>query len=144
MELEPLATPFELIEDRRAKIEEPPPVRLVAIEDCRLLAAAGLERELDRFYVGHLRFQRQDDPGRIVYKAENQDLHFQIVERHQPRRDMRTLGIAVPSLAELSQRLIDAEIEFLRLRGLTPGQQSLMVYDPAGNPLEITEFGFAI
>jgi hypothetical protein len=141
MELEPSVGGFAPIEDRRPKIEEPPPVRLVAVEDCRLIASAGLECELDRFYVGLLRFLRLDDPSRIVYKAENQDLYFEIVERQEPPRPMRTLGIVVPSLAELTQRFNDAEVEFTRLRGLVPGMQCLIVYDPAGNPLEITEFG---
>ncbi|MGA3065841.1 MAG: hypothetical protein ABSF29_03230 [Tepidisphaeraceae bacterium] len=144
MELELSTGTFTPRRDRRPRLEEPPPVRLVAIEDCRLPASAGLEQELDRFYAGLLRFQRLDDSDQLAYKAENQDLRFQIVEGPVTPREMRTLGIAVPSLAELTQRLNDAEIEFVRLQGLMPGTQSLMVYDPAGNPLEITEFGFAL
>jgi hypothetical protein len=144
MELEPIATPFEPAEDRRPKIEPPPPVRLIAIDDCRLPAAAGLERKLDQFYVGLLHFFRGDDPREIVYIAENHDLHFDIDERPQPREDMRSLGIAVPSLTDLVQQFNDAEIEFIRLRGLTPGADVIALYDPAGNPLEIIQYGIAI
>jgi hypothetical protein len=144
MELEPVTTPFVPAEDRRQKIEEPPPVRLIAIEDCRLPATAGLEPKLDQFYLGLLRFFRVEDPARVAYHAENHDLYFQITELPQPRTDARSLGIAVPSLAELTQRLNEAEIEYIRQRGLIPGFDTISLYDPAGNPLEISEFGIAI
>jgi hypothetical protein len=144
MELEPVTTPFVPAEDRRQKIEEPPPVRLIAIEDCRLPTTAGLEPKLDQFYLGLLRFFRADDPLRVAYHAENHDLYFQIAELPQPRTDARSLGIAVPSLAELTQRLNEAEIEYIRQRGLIPGFDTIALYDPAGNPLEISEFGIAI
>ncbi len=144
MELEPIATPFEPVEDRRPKIEQPPLVRLIAIDDCRLPATAGIERKLDQFYLGLLQFFRREDTRDIVYSAENHDLYFDITERPQPREDMRSLGIAVPSLADLAQRLNDAEIEFMRLRGITPGDDVIALYDPAGNPLEIIEYAIAI
>ena len=57
--------------DVRPKIEEPPPGRLVSIEDSQLWAGAGLERELDDFYVGLLKFERQQAENEIVYRAEN-------------------------------------------------------------------------
>jgi len=144
MKLAPVTTPFVPAEDRRPKIEEPPPVRLIAIEDCRLPAAAGLEPKLDQFYLGLLRFFRAEDPARAAYHAENHDLYFEITERPQPRTDARSLGIAVPSLAELTQRLSDAEIEYIRQRGLIPGLDTVFLYDPAGNPLEISQFGIVI
>jgi hypothetical protein len=144
IELENSPDGFEPIEDKRPKIEEPPPVRLVAVEDCSLSAAAGLERDLDAFYVGLLGFEREEDGGGIVYRAENFRLRIAVIERPQPREDYHPLGIVVPSLFDLMQRLADAEIEFVRQRGLMPGVESLLLSDPAGNPLEITQFMLAI
>jgi hypothetical protein len=144
IKLERIAAPFTPDEDRRPKIEQPPPVRLVAVDDCRLSAPAGLEHDLDNFYIGLLRFARLDDPHRIVYRAENHDLYFEVLERPEPRQDMRALGIAVPSLADLIQRLNHAEISYLRLRGLSPGMNCIALYDPAQNPLEISQYGLVI
>jgi hypothetical protein len=144
MELEQTTRPFVPVDDKRPKMEPPPPVRLVAVEDCVLTAPAGLERELDEFYIGLLGFQR-DDPGLpIVYRAENQSLRIEIVETPQPRQNMRSLGICVPSLWELARRFNEVEIEFARLRGLTPGTESLLLADPAENPVEITELRLVI
>src|SRR3954454_9604123 len=48
--------------DRRRRMPEPLPVRLVAVADVRLPATAGLERELDAFYVDLLGFEREGVP----------------------------------------------------------------------------------
>jgi hypothetical protein len=144
MKLENASTRFEPVEDKRPKMVEPPPVRLVAVEDCLLLAAAGLERELDSFYVGLLGFERVEGVDGIVYRAENFYLRIGIVERVLDRENLRPLGIAVPSLTELRRRLLESEMEFVWQRGLTPGMESLLLSDPAGNPLEITEYHIAI
>jgi hypothetical protein len=143
MELERCSIPFDLAEDKRPKMEEPPPVRLVAVDDCVLLAPAGLERDLDGFYVGLLKFERLEEEG-IVYRAENFSLRFSVIERFPEREDLRPLGIAVPSLVELRRQLEELEIEFMRQRGITPGLESILLRDPAGNSLEITEFHIAI
>lgn len=144
MELEQTTQPFVPVNDKRPKLEEPPPVRLVAVDDCILSAPAGLERELDEFYVGLLGFQRDDAQLPIVYHAENQSLRIEIVEKPDPRENLRSLGICVLSLAELVRRLNEEEIEFVRQRGLMPGNESLLLTDPAGHPLEITEFRLII
>jgi hypothetical protein len=47
--------------DRRPLIPEPPPVRLLAVEDVVIEAPAGTERELDALYVEVLKFERLDD-----------------------------------------------------------------------------------
>lgn len=143
----PLESPAEASErrdDRRPKIEEPPPVRLMAIEDCQLWAAAGLERELDEFYVGLLNFERQPADNEIIYRAENLRVRVAVLECPLPREDYRPLALAVDSLGALVGRLNDAKIEFVRHYGLTPGQDNLLVSDPAGNPVEISETRIAI
>ncbi len=139
MELESTETVLGPVEDRRPKMEEPPPVRLLAVADCRLSAAAGLESSLDKFYVGLLRFERHEDPTVIRYRAENGELHFVVTEVRQAPPDFRSLGICVPSLPQLALKLAEAEIEYDHQRGLLPGQESFILTDPAENLLEITE-----
>ena len=59
IELDLASTAFEAGEDRRPRLEEPPPVRLVSVEDCQLWVPAGLERQLDEFYAGLLNFEHK-------------------------------------------------------------------------------------
>jgi hypothetical protein len=139
MELESVQAPFAPQPDRRARIPEPPPVRLLTIDDAHLPAAAGAEVRLDEFYVGLLAFERQPDSEFPVYRAENYRLVFDVAEPPLSRDDFRPLRIEVPSLQAAEQRLIESEVEYTRQRGLAPGSESLALLDPAGNWLEITE-----
>jgi hypothetical protein len=168
--------------DRRPRMPEPLPVKLLAVEDVRLPATAGLESQLDGFYIGLLGFERVDvelprprpkvEPlpgvrqegrewpmirrGRSglppaltsadrphtfgpVYRAENFRVHFHLVEGLVERESLRPLGVEVPSLAGAEEKLIAAEIEYVRQRGVTPGQESLLLTDPAGNWIELVE-----
>ena len=165
---------FRRAADRRPPMPEPPPVRLVAVEDVVLITAPGLERPLDAFYVDLLRFEREDadpparrvvepvlgadaprvPPVRVtrplpplharglqgpVYRGENARISFQVHEPLIERDSVRALGIVVPSLVGLGEQLETREVEFTRQKGLYPGQQSLLLQDPAGNWLEISE-----
>jgi hypothetical protein len=166
--------------DRRPRMPEPLPVKVLAVEDVRLPATAGLESQLDDFYVGLLEFERVDvelprprpkvEPmpgvrqdgrewpmirrGRAglplaltgadrphtfgpVYRAENFRVHFDLVEGLVERESLRPLGVEVPSLAATEGKLTAAEIEYVRQRGVTPGQESLLLTDPAGNWIEL-------
>jgi hypothetical protein len=180
--------------DRRRRMPEPLPVRLVSVADVRLPATAGLERQLDAFYVGLLGFEREgvarkpkvqldptrstnhqlvisssadagprdvkasksgrdaagdapDDPAGAagveivgpVYAAENFRLHFELFEGLVVREALRPLGIEVPSLAEAEAKLVEAEVEFTRQRGLFVGEETLFLLDPAGTWIEIYE-----
>ncbi len=140
--------PFELepkygfvpITGRRPRMDEPLPVKLVAVDDVRLLSPSGIDAELDAFYVGLWQFQRDIDEAGLVYRADNFRLRFAIMPEGQVERDsLRPQGIEVTSLAEAEEKLIEEEMEYIRQRGLTPGQQSLLVLDPAGNWIEIFE-----
>jgi hypothetical protein len=144
------AQPVELAEptgftraapDHRPLMPEPPPVRILAVEDVRLPAAAGLEKRLDAFYVVLLEFEREPtaDAGSIVYRAENIRLRFDVVETQPPRQDYRTVVVEVRSLADAEFRLIELELEYERTRGLTPGEESLFVRDPAGHCVSIVQ-----
>lgn len=139
MELEPATRTFNPSIDRRPRVPEPLPVRLVTVADARLPAAAGLERQLDVFYVGILGFQRRDDGESIAYRADNFCLHIDTLEPPLGRTDMRPLGIEVPSLADVELKLVEAEQEFTRQRGLLPGEESIVLLDPAGNWLELVD-----
>ena len=142
IELEPVIGPFLPTDDRRQRVPEPPPVRLVAVDDVRLEAEAGLEEPLDAFYVGILRFEREaaaEGTNVLRYRAENFRLRIVMVNHPVDRDNLRMLGVCVPALLAAEHAFIDAEIEYERMKGLVPGQESLLVRDPAGNWLEITE-----
>ena len=124
-------------------MDELPPVRLVAVEDVRLPTPPGLGEQLDSFYVGLWQFERDvtEGGGAIVYRAENVRLRFEVVADQKPieRETLRPQGIEVLSLAEAELKLVEAEHEYIRQRGLTPGQESLLLQDPAGNWIELFE-----
>jgi hypothetical protein len=110
----------------------------MTIEDAHLAAPAGCETELDAFYCGLLRFERDANAEFPVYRSETHRLIFDILEPPLNRDDFRSLPIEMPSLIELEAGLIDHEIQYDRRRGLLPGQESLVLRDPAGNRLEIS------
>jgi hypothetical protein len=149
IELEPSSGDFEPEEDRRPRLPEPLPVRLIAVDDVRLPAPAGIEERLDALYVGILGFEKQPpEPATsdrtvadLVYRAENFLLRFAIEEGPVIVRDaLRPQGIEVPSLFDAEHKLVDAEIDYTRERGLVAGQESLVLLDPAGNWIEIVEY----
>jgi hypothetical protein len=149
IQLDILSEPMSLEEDRRRRIEVPPPVRLVAVDDCLLWSPAGLERELDEFYVNALRLEREPAASgqaghELVYRAENFRVRIEIIERPATREDFRPLTLVVESLPDLIQRLADAEIEHERLRGLTPGMDTILLRDPAGNPVAVGEYSVVL
>lgn len=126
--------------DKRPHMPEPPPVRLVAVEDVHLPAPAGAEVALDSFYVGLLKFEREPTAeGEIAYKAENVRLRLQVHEPPLERDDYRQTMIEVPSLADLELKLIEREIEYERQRGLGAAQDLLVLQDPAGNWVALSE-----
>lgn len=130
---------FTPVPDRRPFIPPPPPVSLVTVDDARLPSSVGWEHELDAFYVGLLQFERDAKAAGIVYKAENFRIVFDPVEGPVERDDLRMLGIVVKSLARTSRRFRDGKIEFTRERGLIAGEERLVLMDPVGNWLRITQ-----
>lgn len=140
MELEEPQFPFKPEPDRRPFMPKPLPVRLVAVADVTLPTMAGLGDKLDAFYADLLGFERSDDRSQIVYHADNLDLRFVIVEQQPvPHPSMKPTGIAVPLLSELVPQLLAAEIEFTHQRGMFVGMESLLLLDPAGSWIEVTD-----
>lgn len=140
----PLASPGPPVPaasaDHRPRMPDPPPVRLAAIEDVEVQAAAGLECDLDRFYGALLGFVRAPaDEGWIHYRAENATLRVRVVEPPLHRPSLRTLRIEAPRLLDVARRLGDAAVPFHRHGGLTPACDELILQDPAGNWLAIAE-----
>jgi hypothetical protein len=141
------ADPFELDEPTaRAqpapdlpKMPEPLPVRLIAVEDVRLPAIAGLEPEMDDFYVSLLEMVKVIDWPGLAYRADNFRVLFDLHERPPERDAYRPLVVELPLLAAVERTLIDREIEYTRQRALTPGCESLLTSDPSGNAVEIIE-----
>ena len=138
MELEVSTTPVRKPDDRRMRLLEPLPVKLIAVDDVRLPAPAGVEPKLDSFYVHLLGFERSD-PRELVYRADNFYLRFDVLERPVEHDSLRPTQIEVPSLIDTEKRIIEAELEYARQRGLTPGQETLLLLDPAGNWIELSE-----
>jgi hypothetical protein len=130
--------------DPRPRLPEPLPVRLVAVENVRMIAPRDSEAELDAFYVGFLGFDRYcggpDVPdGELAFRAENLLLRFAFLDPPIVHETLRPQGIEVLDLAELEKRFIEAEMEYTRERGITPGRETLLLLDPAGNWVEIGE-----
>jgi hypothetical protein len=124
-------------DDLRPRMPEPLPVKLVTIDDANLVAANGLEPRLDAFYVELLGFERDCSDDEVVYRAENFSVIFAMLEPPLVRQDMRILGIEVLSLQQAEQKLIQAGIEYVWQKALNPGQERLLLQDPAGNWIEL-------
>jgi len=133
-------TGIDPVPDRRPRMDEPLPVRLVAIADVTLPVIAGLEVDLDRFYVGLLEFVRDPDVQQLIYHADNFALRFVVQELLPERGEYRPVQIEVQSLIVAEQKLLEAKIEYVRQRTLTPGEESLVLLDPAGNWVELVEY----
>jgi hypothetical protein len=139
IDLETPDTPFRSTADTRPRMPEPLPVRLVTVDHAHLPSAAGLEVRLDDFYVLLLGFERIEQEEPLAYRAENFNLCFDVLEPPLDRDTFRALGVEIPSLAEVERKLIDARIEYIRQKGLVPGHDNILLQDPAGNWLALTE-----
>ena len=125
--------------DRRPHMDQPPPVRLGAIEDILLDASIDMQAALDDFYVTMLEFAAEHFTDQVIYQAENFNLIFRLLPQMPPREHYRFVQIEVRSLAETQRKLIEREIDYARQKGLTPGTESLALVDPAGNWIELVE-----
>jgi hypothetical protein len=140
MELEESQGIFRPISDYRPRLDEPPPVRLLTVEDAWLTSPAGLERDLDAFYAGLLHFVREESgAGEIVYRSETFRLFFEVIETPAERVDYRPLRIEIPLLRDFEKALVERDWEYTRHKGLLPGQESITLLDPAGNFVEVSE-----
>ena len=129
--------------DPRPRLPDPLPVRLVAVEHVRMTAPRDAEEKLDAFYVGLLGFDRYCGPeageGELVFRAENFLLRFRLLDPPIVHDTLRPQGIEVNDLLELEKKLVGAELKYTRERGITPGRETLLLLDPAGNWVEIGE-----
>jgi catechol-2,3-dioxygenase len=131
--------------DVRPLIPIPPPVRLVAVED--VLVHAGdldpaLRAKVEDFYVRLLGFElRERDIDRLVLQGETHRLIYDFASPQPPppADGYRFIGLEVPTFRDLEPRLRDAEVEYERQRGIHPGADKLVMRDPAGQWLEVTE-----
>ena len=122
-------------DDRRPLIPEPPPVRLLAIDDVTLETPAGQHAALDAFYVGLLRFVR--DESELAYKAERFRVVFRVADNPTPRDDYRPTMVLIPHWPEFRSNLEEQGIDHEYQKGLTPGADVLLLRDPAGNYVSV-------
>lgn len=144
LELDPAPVEhYEPQPDRRPRMPEPLPVRLIAVDDVTLMTLPREVVALDAFYVGLFGFEKVDQESgdnAVSYRAENFTLRFEFGEPPVlPRESMRLQGIKIPSLVEAEMKLITAECEYQRHRGIQAGSESLVLRDPAGNWIELVE-----
>ena len=139
LELEPANPEYHPVIDRRPRVPEPLPVRIVAIGPVRLPAPAGVENQLDQFYVRMLGLERTGPETDLIYRAENYELRFDVKDRPVMHESLRALVIEVPSLREAEEKLIHAEMVYTRQKGTAPGTESIVLLDPAGNWIELVE-----
>jgi hypothetical protein len=138
IELEP-STGTPLRADLRPPMPEPPPVRVIAVNDVHLPAAIRLEAELDAFYVGILNFATAREAGAALsFAAENVDLVFDLAEPPVDRDNLAPTMLEVPSLRKLRELFLENEIGYETMHGLMPGTEHIIVRDPAGNLLAIS------
>jgi hypothetical protein len=140
VELEESTIGFKPSVDRRPLVPEPLPVRLIAIEDASLMASAGLEVQLDEFYIGLLKLERDEKAPGLVYRADNFRVRFEVVEQRPERDSLRSLLVEVPRLSDIEHQIIDRKTEYSRQKGIAPGEERLVLQDPAGNWIEIVEY----
>ncbi len=140
MDLEESSIDFRLPEDKRPRIPEPLPIWLVAIDDVRLPAPIDIRGELDEFYVAVLGCAPDESAdGDIVYRTDNLRLRFIPIQGLIERQTLRPTVLEVPSLALAERAIFEREIEYTRDRATTPGRDSLILLDPAGNWIELIE-----
>ena len=140
IELEP-STGTPLRADVRPLIPEPPPVRMIAVNDVHLPAAIGRGAELVAFYVGVLNFAAGRQEGdALAFAAENVDLVFDLGEPPVNYENLSPTLVEVPSLRNLRALLLDNEIAYETMHGLMPGTEHILVRDPAGNLLAISSW----
>ncbi|MEM8874296.1 MAG: hypothetical protein AAGD32_08545 [Planctomycetota bacterium] len=139
LEVEASGKPVAASTDDRPHMPEPPPVRLLAVDDVHRPTVAGQERELDAFYTGFLPLLRESAPF-PTYRAEKHALVFDVLEPPIERESYQPVALEVFDLPATEERLIDAEIEYEKVQHLTPGNDGLLLKDPAGGWVMITEY----
>lgn len=135
MELEKSANIKPTVDSLPA-LPELPEVHVVAVEDVTLQARAGIETELDAFYVGVIGLVRLED--QLAYRADNVRICFDVVEPPVLRDSYRSIGLWVMSLETLAKELNDREIEFTYTRDGNAAE-AILLRDPAGNWMQIAE-----
>jgi len=140
MELDSPNFDFRPVPDARPRVVVPPPVWITAVADVVLPCPAGLERAQDAFYLRVLRFDPDPaDASPMTYRAENVRLRFYLVQPPLDRDHFRPLQLTVKDLTFVRQALIDQKIPYDTQTRLHTTAEYLVLSDPAGNWLEITE-----
>lgn len=137
---------LEPVHDLRPVMPEPPPVRVIAVENVTLVAPAKHARAIDHLMTAVLPLvkevptrQADVDAGAIgVYQAENVRVVY-LAREEPPPSPRHILQLELADLRGLRQRLQDAEIEYELSKRLMPGDVRVAFLDAAGNPIEVLE-----
>src|SRR5688572_25275410 len=93
LQLEEARQEVKPVADKRMRMPEPLPVRLVSVDHVHLPAPAGAEVKLDALYVGLLEFERV--AGELSYRADNYVLRFDVLEAPLVHESLRPQQIEV-------------------------------------------------
>jgi hypothetical protein len=122
-------------------LEQPLPVRLVAIEDVHVPCPAGVDHLLDAFYVDLLNMVRLNDIDDIDengvtvirFRADNHVLHLHVEDRPVEHDALRPLIVELDDRASLMKKLIANHIHYEWVKGIAAGDDHVLLIDPAGN-----------
>ena len=120
------------------------PSRILAVDHVNLEAPPGLDDELRWFYgeVAVLE-ERTEDPAEcrlLCFKSERIELRIHLVDAPQIDPVAYRVTIAVPSLDEAAEHLVDRRRHFVRLSGLLFSDRRLDTLDPAGNRVMLKQY----
>lgn len=136
MELEQPGFDFKPQHDARGRMEQPLPVELEAIANVRGPLPKCALAKMDELYVDILEFAPLGNAP-AAYRAENFTLSFDLPE--VDRASYRLIRVIVRSLVTVVKKLVEAQIEYSRQKGIMPGQDALVFEDPDGNWLEVRQ-----
>lgn len=139
MELDQPNFAFKPVADARRRLDEPLPVNLEAVADMHVPMSRVPADVLGKLYVAILELAPLADPHHVAFQAENFALWFDLPRRELSQEDFRPVRVLVRSLSATEARLVEAEIEYERLKGVAAGHEVLALTDADGNCLEIRE-----
>lgn len=119
-------------------LEQPLPVRLIAVDDVTIPCPAGVDHLLDAFYVELLGMKRVTNAGPslalvIEFRADNVSLRLAVEDRPVEHDALRPMMVEVDDRGRLIKEVIDRRMPFEMIKSLIAGEDHLLLIDPAGN-----------
>jgi hypothetical protein len=121
--------------DDRPMLDEPPPVKVLAVRDVELQAADDELPAVAAFYAGLLGLKPLD--ARTFGSAT---VDLRLVPPEGERDSLKPLGLQAQHYKQIVERLQMDEVDFEIVRGLVAGGDTILLRDPAGNWVGIGEW----